>query len=238
MSLFFLTVLKIPYENDCRTYSIPTFDFLAGERVTVSSASASDTLPAAKRVKPSNNSSKNHPLDTRTGSKQQVMDAFDSLIHSMSLDSDYEHYWPKHVPNPTMQRLDQCRIHRGLYPDSQKLPLDLPKVAELLEPCDRIREASRPVIETLKSLFTLKLLPKRPVKGRVKRSMKRKAVATGGGSDSQLDFLFEDTDPVVEDVLDDETVVESVPALNETMAVKDEKVVVEESKDALDFLFD
>ncbi|KAJ3345495.1 X-ray repair cross-complementing protein 5 [Kappamyces sp. JEL0680] len=188
--------VQIPYQDDMRNFSFPPIDFLTNPVVHSKSALASKTK-SKKGRSGDVPSSRHHPLDSRTGSREEVMAAMDALIDSMDLSGDHDRFWPKRVLNPSYQRLYQCIVHRCLYPDSKDLPPPPPALEAMLGPVPEFEAASTTALARLAGCFTLQPVEK-IVKGRVKRSL-AKTLSHGvsfdflSGADEVGLFDLEDT---------------------------------------------
>eukprot|EP00842_Homolaphlyctis_polyrhiza_P006488 jgi/Hompol1/6840/HPOL_000473-RA len=98
---------------------------------------------------------KRQRLNTRNVSAQEAFAAIDDLIDSMDISSTSMHpFNPKSVYSPLIQRMNQCIVHRAVYPERPIPPID-PRVIESLKPNPSIVHHARAAISRIKTAFTI-----------------------------------------------------------------------------------
>eukprot|EP00730_Choanoeca_flexa_P005955 TRINITY_DN12057_c4_g1_i5.p1 TRINITY_DN12057_c4_g1~~TRINITY_DN12057_c4_g1_i5.p1 ORF type:complete len:733 (+),score=248.24 TRINITY_DN12057_c4_g1_i5:50-2248(+) len=104
------------------------------------------------------------PLKMQPSAEQ--MKAMSDFIDSMDLmniptdDGLVEGLAPDDTFNPAVQMYDQAVIQRALHPDEPLNDLD-PLVAQYIEPNELLVKKSKPLVDTLKELFPLRVVPKK-----------------------------------------------------------------------------
>ncbi|KAI8897119.1 SPOC like C-terminal domain-containing protein [Globomyces pollinis-pini] len=222
--------VQLPYADDVRYYNFPPIDFLTLPKINSKSYQMSAILPPERRLM-SVESSRKHPLDTRTTDREVALQLVDGFIDAMDLrNAEDEHlFMPKRVFNPTYQHMYNQIFFRALHAnDGSLLPLD-PEVRALVEPLVDMAENAEHIAKKLKSAFDCKQVPPKAVK---KGKEKSKAAPVQW---SQLDL------DRIDDIFDTQTDNKDSQAVKLEDTKNDVVVSVKEEPeklDALDFLFD
>jgi len=125
---------QIPYSDDYRSYSFPSFRNILNPT-----------------------SEKKSKLDTKNVSSEEASKKFEELINSMDLTADEENelFVPKTIYNVSYQYLYQCIRHKAINPNDP-LPEKDNRLLGMITPNPEIMEKSKGIAQEIKEMFNVK----------------------------------------------------------------------------------